>query len=727
MSEAAAAVPVRVGRVATPTVLQMEAVECGAAALAMVLAHHGRMVPLEELRVDCGISRDGSKASNLLRAARKHGLVAKGWKKEPADLRGMKPPMILHWNFNHFVVLGGFGKKGAYINDPAVGPTIVPDQELDQAFTGVVLTFEPSPTFARGGERPSFVGALRRRLVGTLAALLFVVLAGLALVVPGLVGSTFNKIFIDEVLVRGLHTWIRPLIIAMLGTAMVTFGLTILQQRYLLFLENRLSLHASAKFFWHVLRLPVRFFTQRFAGDIGNRVAINDGVARLLSGDLASTAVSMLVVVFYAILLFGYDLRLSLLGMLTASLNLVALKVVSRKRVHLTQRLAGDRGKLMGVAMGALQTIDTVKASGTEADFLARWAGHQAKVVGGEQRLRLTTVVLSSVPPLLMAINTALVLGLGGLRIMDGHLTAGMLIAFQALLGAFLGPVNHMVDLGSTAQEVKGDMARLDDVLSASIDPVLAGDVAPVAGAPPKLSGWVELRQVTFGYSPLEAPLIKELSLTLRPGSRVALVGGSGSGKSTVARLLAGLHEPWTGEILFDGRPRKSIPRETLIQSLAMVDQEICLFEGTVKANLSMWDATMREGDLVAAARDACAHADIIARPGGYGSPVEEGGRNFSGGQRQRLEIARALSNNPTILVLDEATSALDPATEKTVDDNLRARGCTCLIVAHRLSTVRDCDEILVLEKGAVVQRGTHDELFAAPGPYRTLIAAEEA
>jgi NHLM bacteriocin system ABC transporter peptidase/ATP-binding protein len=725
--------PVR--RVTTPTVLQMEAVECGAAALAMVLAHHGRVVPLEELRVDCGISRDGSKASNVLRAARAHGLVAKGFRKEPAALRQIAPPMILHWNFNHFVVLDGFDKRGVHLNDPASGPITISEPELDQAFTGVVLTFERGEAFEPGGEPPSFIAALRRRLVGASPALAFVVLAGLLLIAPGLLASTFTQIFVDEVIIRDLTSWVRPLMLAMIATSLLVFGLTALQQHYLLRLESRLSLHGSGRFFWHVLRLPIRFFTQRYAGDIANRVAINDEVSALLSGDLATTAVSLLVVGLYGALLFQYDVLLSLVGMATASLNLLALRYVSQTRIHLTQRLTQDRGKMMGTAMSALQTIDTLKATGSESDFFARWSGQQTKVVIAQQQLQLTTLLLSAVPSLLMAVNTALILGLGGARVMDGHLTIGMLIGFQALLGSFLGPVNRMVDLGGTLQQVKGNMARLDDVLRAKIDVELgpSSESAPIAPsdntkpAPAKLSGWLELRNVSFGYSPLEPPLIEDFNLSLKPGSRVALVGGSGSGKSTVARLVAGLQEPWSGEVLFDGKPRHELPRETLIQSLALVDQDICLFEGSVRANLTLWDASVAEADLISAARDACLHDEIISRGAGYASLVEEGGRNFSGGQRQRMEIARALATDPSVLVLDEATSALDPTTEKRVDDHIRCRGCTCLIVAHRLSTIRDCDEILVLDKGKVVQRGTHHQLIKVPGPYRALISAEAA
>lgn len=713
------------GRVKTPTILQMEAVECGAAALGMVLAYHGLFVPLEELRVACGVSRDGSKASNLLKAARGYGLIARGFKREPSDLKHLVTPMVVHWNFNHFVVFEGCHHDKAYINDPAAGPAVLSMAEFDQAFTGVAMTFERGPNFVRGGERPTLVRPLRRRLIGSSTAVVFAVLVGMALFVPGLMAPSFNKVFVDEVLVKGLTTWIKPLLAFMGATALSTFLLVLVQQHYLLRLEGKFSLDTSSKFFWHVLRLPVEFFTQRYAGEIGNRVAINDRVAKLLSGDLATAALNVLVVAFYAILLFQYDVVLSVLSVVVASLNIAALKYVSRQRVDLNQRLLQDRGKMMGTAMGGLQTIETLKATGAESDFFARWSGYQAKVVNASQDLQFTTTVLSAIPPLLLSVNTALLLGLGGLRVMDGHLTVGMLIAFQALTLAFLNPVNRMVDLGSTLQEVKGDLNRLDDVLHAPRDGVIERPALTIERGTAKLTGRLDMKGVTFGYSRLEPPLIDGLNLSLNPGSRVALVGGSGSGKSTVAKLVAGLYEPWSGEILFDGRPRGAWPRGVLAGSLAVVDQDICLFEDTVRDNITLWDATVPDTDVVEAACDASIHEDVTARSGAYAAVIEESGRNFSGGQRQRLEIARALTPKPAIVVLDEATSALDTATEKAIDDNLRRRGCSCLIIAHRLSTIRDCDEIIVLDHGRVVQRGTHAAMSAVDGPYRALIANE--
>jgi NHLM bacteriocin system ABC transporter peptidase/ATP-binding protein len=715
-------------RTRTPTVLQMEAVECGAAALGIVLAHFGRWVPLEELRIACGVSRDGSKASNMVKAARQYGLEAKGFKKEPQALRTTRPPMILHWNFNHFVVLEGFGSKGqVYLNDPAGGPRTVTGEELDQAFTGVVLTFQPGPEFEKKGDPPRLVPALRSRLAGARAALAFVLLAGLALVIPGLVVPVFSKVFIDSVLLENRRDWLPPLLLAMGFTALMTGALTWLQQSHLLRLETRLAVGASSRFLWHVLRLPTEFFSQRSAGDISSRVAINDRVAQLLTRDLATNALGTLMIVFFAAILFQYDPVLTLVGIGVVSLNVAALRYVSRKRVDGNRRLAQDQGKLIGTAIGGLQTIETLKATGGESDLFTRWAGYQAKVVNGRQDLERYTQILDAVPPMLSAVNTALILGIGGLRVMNGDMTLGGLVAFQLLMALFIAPINRLVSLGGRLQIVEGDMNRLDDVLRYRIDPT-AGTGAgeePAEGEAVKLAGHLELRKVSFGYSRLDPPLIEGLSITLKPGSRVALVGGSGSGKSTVSKLITGLYQPWEGEIRFDGRSRSEIPPGVMTNSLATVDQSVFLFEGTVRENLTLWDPTIPLPEVVAAAKDACIHDDIAARPGGYDSPVDEGGTNWSGGQRQRLEIARALVGRPTVLVLDEATSALDPTTESRIDEGLRRRGCTCLIVAHRLSTIRDADEIIVLEQGKVIQRGSHDDLKGGDGPYARLISAE--
>ncbi len=719
----------RPNRVKTPTVLQMEAVECGAAALGIILGYHGKHIPLGELRIACGVSRDGSKASNIVKAARHYGLQAEGYKKEPDALRDLPLPMIVFWNFNHFLVVEGFGPDRVYLNDPASGPRIVSAEEFDRAFTGVVLTFAPRSDFEPGPKPPSLWSALRVRLKGSESGLIYVMLASVVLAVPGLFIPTFSRVFVDYILVARLKAWVFPLLIGMAITAVLRGMLTWLQQTHLLRLETKLSLSMSSQFIWRLLCLPTEFYAQRFGGELGARVAINDHVAQLLSGELATAMLNLITIVFYALLMFTYDIPLTLASILIAALNFVALRYVLRKRVDANRRLVLGQGKLLGTAMNGLQMVETLKAGGSEGAFFSRWAGYQASVVNAQQELGVYSQALSVVPEFLMALNTTVILFFGSARVIGEAMSVGTLVAFQSLMVSFVNPVNALVNLGGTLQEVQGDMAWLEDVLRYPVDAQVASEMTASSSGPASVSayrklqvGTLDVRDLTFGYNRMASPFIEGFNLHVASGARVALVGSTGSGKSTIARLVCGLYEPGEGEICLDGRPRRSIARHTITNSLALVDQDIFLFEGSVRDNLTLWDSTVSETDLIQSAKDACIHDVIMSRPGGYDSLVEEGGRNFSGGERQRLEIARALVCNPTLLVLDEATSALDPVTETLIDDNLMQRGCTCLIVAHRLSTIRDCDEIIVLDQGQIVQRGTHETLLLQDGPYAALI-----
>lgn len=717
--------PPKSRRVKSPTILQMEAVECGAAALAMVLAYYQRWVPLEELRHECGVSRDGSKASNVLKAARKYGIDAKGYKYDTLDkLYELPLPCILFWNFNHFVVLDGFKKGKVFLNDPAQGPREITMEELDASYSGVVMTFTPGAEFAKGGQAPNMIPALRRRLEGSEIALMFIVLCGLFLVLPGLVVPTFSRIFIDQYLVGGQDWMLQPLLIAMALALLTQGALTWLQEYYLLRLETKLALTTSSKFFNHILRLPAAYFGQRFAGEIGSRVLLNDKIATVVSGKLATTMIDLVMAVFYAALMFVYSWSLTLLVIAIAALNVASTKIGGRIRVDASQKLAQDKGKLLGTAMNGLQMIETMKATGSEAEFFARWSGYYAKSVNTEQQINVLTQLLQAVPPLVTTLSTAAVLVVGGLKVMNGELSVGMLVAYQTLLASFTRPLASFVGFGTTLQELQADMNRVDDVIRYPEDAQYTQkETVKFPPAAVKLSGRVELKDITFGYSPLERPLIENFNLVVEPGRRVALVGGSGSGKSTVAKVISGLYKPWSGEILFDGVSRDKVPRTLLVNSLAVVDQEVFLFGGSVTENITMWDPTIMPARVGTACRDAEIAPVIEAREGSYQARVQEGGGNFSGGQCQRFEIARALVGAPTIVIMDEATSALDPTTESLIDEAIRRRGCTTIVIAHRLSTIKDSDEIIVMERGKVVQRGTHDEMKDAEGPYRHLIA----
>jgi NHLM bacteriocin system ABC transporter peptidase/ATP-binding protein len=708
-------------RAKTPTILQMEAVECGAAALGIILAYHGKFVALEQLRLQCGVSRDGSNAAALLRGARNYGLVAKGFQMEASAARELAPPFIVFWNFNHFLVVEGFKGDKVLINDPAAGPRGIPWSEFDGSFTGILLTFEPGPEFEKGGKRANGLSELRHRLTGTRSALGLIFFVSLMLVVPGIAVPGFLRVFVDRVLSARIYSWVWPLIGFMLFVGVLMAFLTWYQQSRLLKLETRLSIVTSTAFLRHVLRLPVEFFAQRPAADISLRVTTNDSVAQLLSRDLATAVVSGIVAIFYAILLIHTDVILALIGIGLAAMNILTLRLVARLRRDSNIKLQQDRGKLVAATYNGLQLLDTLKASGRESDYFERWSGQLANVVSGSQRLGVPTQVLAVVPLFLASLNSAFILLVGSNRALDGAITIGLLVAFQSLLTNFNRPVSDLSDLGAKAQAVNADIARIRDVERYPEATVFS---RPPTGETRRLSGALRLENITFGYSPLQDPLIKDFNLTLTPGSRVALVGGSGSGKSTIARMIAGLHEPWSGRILFDDNLREEVPRQVLAASVAVVDQDIFLFEGTVRDNLTMWDSTVPDDVLITALKDAAIADAILQRNGRLDSKILEGGSDLSGGQRQRLEIARALAVNPSLLILDEATSALDAETERQIDSSLRRRGCTCVIVAHRLSTIRDADEILVMRRGDVVERGTHDSMKDAGGPYSELIRA---
>lgn len=727
-------------RVRTPTVLQMESTECGAASLGIILSYFGRIVPLAELRVDCGVSRDGSNALFIKKTAEKYGLIGKGYQLTVDDLRTLKPPFMVFWDLKHFLVVEGFGRGRVYLNDPATGRRAVSDEAFRRSYTGIAFRFEPGPNFRKGGTRPSAWAGLGRRIAGARLGIAFVVLAGAAIMAADVVGAAFPLIFVDQLLIEGRYGWIRPLVLAMAVTALFRLVALATQRRALLRLGRGLATVHSSRFVWHVLRLPIAFYQQRYAGDVSGRVDSNSSVADILSGELATTIVGLIMIAFYAAVMWAFDPLLAALGVVFGMLNLLGIAAVSRHLADENLKLKQNRGQLDGSLMRALQIIETIKANTSESEALVHLTGHQARVTSAAQAVGKATNLMIVMPPLLATAGTAAILGIGGGRVMEGVLSVGALVAFQTLMGNFNRPFADLVRLGSTLQSLQAELGRLNDVLHYKVDPAFGVASGPgaergtppapalVEGCPQQLSGHLEIRSVSFGFNrTLAEPLIQRFSLEIKPGRRVALVGDSGSGKSTIGRLVAGLYRPWEGEILYDGRRIDEIPRAVFTDQVALVDDEHFVFDGTVRDNLSLWDDTISDHDIQRAAMDAEIHRDLLVRRGGYNAQVAEGARNLSGGQRQRLEIARALVRNPALIVLDEATSALDPITEALVDDHIRRRGCTCLIIAHRLSTIRDCDEIIVLRQGRVVQRGTHDSLMAdAGGFYHELQSLQE-
>ena len=719
-------------RVKVPTVLQMEATECGAAALGMVLAHYGLWIPLEMLRQECGVNRDGSKASCVLRAARARHCKADGYRWTASDILKLIPekpfPLIIHWEFNHFVVLEGIQNGVCYLNDPGMGRRTVPFEEFRTSYTGVALRIEPGEGFVKEGKRYNVFADIWAKLREDKWAATFILILELCAIIPGLASPVMSQIFMDDILTRKHPDWMFNFCLAMTFSFLVTGAIAWLRAVVLTAWQRKLTLADSSSYFWHLLRLPMQFFHQRYAAEVAGRVGFNESIAGVLSGPAATAVLDLIVAVFYLLLLLQYNVTLTLIGVAFSSVGIILFFAMRRHLTDLNMRIQQDAGKAYGVSMNGLRMIETIKANGDEADFFTKWAGYQTKVLSASQETAMWQMSVTLLPTLLGGINGALIMTFGGFSIMDGAMTAGMFLAFQNLMGSFQAPVNALLGLGASLQTTEMQMQRLNDVRRYKVDELnFPADDAARTFPRKRLSGELTLTDVSFGYSPLEKPLLTDFNMHVRPGGWVAVVGASGSGKSTLAKIVTGLYKEWGGTVAFDGVPREKLPRAVILNSVAAVDQDIFLITGTVAENISLFDSSVARSDIVQAAKDACIHEDILKLDGGYEAKVAEGGLNFSGGQRQRLEIARALAMNPSLLVLDEATSALDPITEKVVLENIRHRGCSCLIVAHRLSTIRDCDEIIVLERGAVVERGTHREMMKHDGAYRHLIEERES
>ena len=717
--------PVLKGAAKVPVIMQMEALECGAASLAMVLAYYGKWIPLEQVRYDCGVSRDGSNARNVLRAARSYGLTAKGYRYEPAELKTKgKFPCIIHWNFNHFVVLNGFKGNKAVLNDPARGTYTVPMKTFDESFTGICLMFEPGEDFVPGGKPQSVFGFAKKRLKGAGAAIAFVTMTTIISSLIGIISPAFSRIFLDRLLTGQNPDWVVPFVIALAGMSVIQLIVAWIQSVYSLKINGKLSMVGNSTFMWQVLRMPMDFFSQRMAGDIQGRQSSNASIASSLVETFAPLLLNAGMMIFYLVVMIRYSLMLTLIGLASVLINFGLSTIISKKRINITRVQMRDAGKLAGATVAGIEMIETIKASGAEDGYFEKWAGYQASVNTQQVKFQKLNEVLGLLPSLVSSLCSTAVLMLGVYLAMQGEFTVGMIMAFQGFLSSFTAPAESIISAGQTIQEMRTEMERVEDVMKYPVD---VQNDAPVDenAEYDKLSGCIEMKNVTFGYSRLAEPLITDFNLSLKTGSRVAFVGASGCGKSTLSKLISGLYKPWSGEILFDGKRIDEIDRSVFTGSLAVVDQDIILFEDTIANNIKMWDTSIEDFEMIMAARDAQLHEDIMQREGGYQYKLTEGGKDFSGGQRQRMEIARVLAQDPTIIILDEATSALDAKTEYDVVNSIKNRGITCIVVAHRLSTIRDCDEIVVLDGGRVVERGTHEELMRLGGAYTQLVSNE--
>lgn len=700
-----------------PMVMQMEAVECGAASLSMILAYYGKWLPLEQVREACSVSRDGSSMKNILLAAKTYGLEPSAYKVSAENLAGMEPA-IIHWNFEHFVVFKGMRKGKACLNDPGIGPVEIPMDEFRRSFTGVAMTFELTDRFQPSGRPASIFSYIRRNLNGANEAFWLTFIFTLLLAVVSLTLPLLTRVFFDEILSGRNAQWATVFFCLMGTLALFNFIVTLWNQRYSKRIAGQLALRGNISYLRHLLRLPMNFFAMRYVGDLQQRQRLNETITHSLVEVLAPQAINVMLLVLYLILMLSYNYMLTMIGVAAALVNLAVVNHYAGQRLNMVRSTQQSMGKYYSATVSCLENIESIKAAGAEEGFFQYWSGLWTRMFNKQREMHVQQSQMSLLPTLTSNLLTMAVLLVGAWYILQGDLSVGMLMAFQAFMTAFMAPVEKIVNAGQQLLEMRSQIERVDDVMRYPEDRHVDGEHSEAG----KLLGELELRDVTFGYNRTRPPLIDHFNLHLRPGESVAFVGSSGCGKSTLAKLISGLYKPWSGEILFDGRPIESISSDELTNSIAVVDQNIVLFDDTLSQNIRMWDQSIEDFAILMACSDAQVHNDIMSRPEGLATKVVRGGKNFSGGQCQRFEIATALAREPMILIMDEATSALDPTTEDLVMKHIREMGITQIVVAHRLSTIRDCNQIIVMDAGQVVQRGTHEQLMQQDGLYRQLM-----
>ena len=709
----------------TSTMLQMEATECGPASLRIVMDHHKIFQPLETLRDLCGVSRDGTNAKNLVDVAKQFGLEGKAVNIDiPQINKKVIFPAILFWNFNHFLVLEGYDEqKGLfYINDPASGRRIVKFDEFDTSFTGIVLNFTRNKDYKPTGARPRSYNRFFPIIKQSIPSVTFIMIATLLLAIPGITIPVFSQIFIDDVLLAGNDNIMDWLLVGMVAILLMQVTLYFLQKTTLVLLGIKLSVVNSVGFLDHVLRLPIMFFSQRYIGDIANRIGLNEKIALSLSNNIAINMINLLTSVIYGAVLLFYDVQLGLAAIAVMALNFVVLRLIRDRQNNANQVMYKEKAALLGVSTNGLNMIETIKSSGMELVFFRKWAGYQSKMVNAKQQLAIYSYILGLTPSFLQAFALVVVFYLGSFKVLDGVMTVGALIAFQGLMNIFLQPVSNLVGFATELQLLKGDIERTDDVLNYAKDPLISSQNKAQYQS---LSGKIEIKDLVFSYAKFNKPVFENFNLTIEPGSMIAIVGGSGSGKSTLVKMISRLYYPQQGSIKVDGQDLYEIDRFLFAQSIAVVSQGINLFQGSIRDNLTFWDSSVDHDDICNALKDAAIFDMVNQLPDGYDHQIKENGKNFSGGQRQCLEIARALVNNPSVLILDEATSALDSILEAKIINNLKRRGCSCIFVAHRLSAIRDAHNIIVLENGKIIQSGTHNQLIGEDNLYKTLVSSQ--